>query len=255
MALEWPASTGDSPPLDSTHLVGVDEAGRGPVLGPLVVAALAVPSYDGDRRLRELAVRDSKRLQATRRERLAKELAVFPSRVVEVPAEDIDALRCNYSLNVIEARVFATAVLTLLGDLGEGVKATVYMDAADVSESTFERHFMGAVHGDPRAAGIVHVVCRHEADDCFPVVSAASIVAKSRREAAMGSIREELGEEVGSGYSSDRRTMEFLEKWISEKGNLPPHTRASWRPAQRLLERYGAGTVRLSDFDCVTEDE
>jgi ribonuclease HII len=92
------------------------------------------------------------------------------------------------------------------------------------------------------------VVSRHEADDLFPVVSAASILAKTRREEAVTRIREELGDDIGSGYPSDRTTIEFLEKWISEKGVLPPHTRRSWRTAQRLLDRHGGGVRRLDDY-------
>jgi ribonuclease HII len=247
MVVEWPRSTGDEPHADSTHLVGVDEAGRGPVLGPLVVAAIAVP-VEGEGALRELGVRDSKKLQAGRRDRLAGELAVLPHRVIEVPAEDVDALRSTASLNVVEARLFASAVLALVDDLGEGVRATAYLDAADASETTFERHFRTAMAEDPRAEAVVHVVSRHEADDLFPVVSAASILAKARREEAVARIRGELGEDIGSGYPSDGTTIAFLEKWITDKGVLPPHTRRSWRTAQRLLDRHGGGVRRLDDY-------
>jgi ribonuclease HII len=65
MVVERPRSPGDAPPEGTTHLVGVDEAGRGPVIGPLVVAAMAVPADGGERRLREMGVRDSKKLQAS----------------------------------------------------------------------------------------------------------------------------------------------------------------------------------------------
>jgi ribonuclease HII len=229
--------------------VGVDEAGRGPVVGPLVVAALAVPIEGGEDRLREMGVRDSKKLAAARRDRIARILDDdYVHQVIEVPSTDIDALRTTTSLNVIEARLFASAVLAVVERLGEGARVTAYLDAADTSETTFERYFRGSLSGSPAAASVIGVVSRHEADDAFPVVSGASVLAKARREEAVARIREELGEDIGSGYPSDSRTIAFLEKWIIEKGVLPPHTRASWKTAQRLLDRHGENVRRLDDF-------
>jgi ribonuclease HII len=218
-------------------------------MGPLVVTALAVPREGGEDRLRELGVRDSKKLQAARRDRLAGILVDdYVHQVIELPAEDIDALRSTASLNVIEARLFASAVLGVIAQLGEGAAVTAYLDAADSSEATFERYFMGSLAGAPGAEAVVGVVSRHEADDTFPVVSAASVVAKARREEAVARITEELGEDLGSGYPSDPKTIAFLEKWIMEKGVLPSHTRASWKTAQRLLDRHGSQVRRLDDF-------
>ena len=248
MVVEWPRSAGDAPPEGTTHLVGVDEAGRGPVIGPLVVAAMAVPADGGEARLREMGVRDSKKLRPARRESLAKDLVNYPSQVIEVPASDIDALRSTASLNVIEGRIFASAALGVIAQLGGTARVAVYLDAADTSEATFERYFRGAIAGTPGEASVVAVVSRHEADDIFPVVSAASVLAKTRREEAVARIKEELGEDFGSGYPADERTITFLEKWITEKGVLPPHTRESWRTAQRLVDRHGASVRRLDDF-------
>ena len=81
----------------------------------------------------------------------------------------------------------------------------------------------------------VDVVSQHNADELFPVVSAASILAKVRRDREMRAIEAEIGDTIGSGYSSDPDTITFLEKWIKKKGTLPPHTRTSWDTARRLL--------------------
>jgi len=248
MVKERHGSVDDAPPEGTTHLVGVDEAGRGPVIGPLVVAAMAVPASGGEGRLREMGVRDSKKLQPARRESIAKDLIKYPSQVIEVPASDVDALRSTASLNVIEGRLFASAVLGVIAKLEKTARVAVYLDAADSSETTFERYFRGAIAGMPGEAAVVAVVSRHEADDIFPVVSAASVLAKTRREDAVARIKEELGEDFGSGYPSDARTITFLEKWITDKGVLPPHTRESWRTAQRLVDRHGASARRLDDF-------
>ena len=89
-------------------ICGIDEAGRGPVLGPLVVCGVAVIS---DEELRAIGVKDSKKLSASRRSAIEPRIReVAKVEVVEVQAEEIDALRDSMTLNELEARVFATIV-------------------------------------------------------------------------------------------------------------------------------------------------
>ena len=201
-------------------ICGVDEAGRGPVLGPLVVAGVMVES---DVPLRHLNVRDSKKLSPERRELLAPEIEkVAKCEVVVVPATDIDVMRAQMSLNEFEAQLFARIVERLHPE-------TAYVDAVDVDEIEFKRDILKLVPFE------VEIVSQHEADDLFPVVSAASIVAKVRRDSEIRRIEAEIGESIGSGYPSDPVTIAFLEKWIKEKGSPPPHTRLTWDTTRRLL--------------------
>src|SRR5207253_5468086 len=88
--------------------------------------------------------------------------------------------------------------------------------------------------------------CQHNADELFPVVSAASILAKVCRDRQMRTIEDEIGMHIGSGYASDADTIAFLETWIRTHGSLPPHTRASWDTARRLLAE--ARNHKLADF-------
>ncbi|HKZ98956.1 MAG TPA: ribonuclease HII [Thermoplasmata archaeon] len=212
-------------------ICGIDEAGRGPVLGPLVVAGVAVES---DVALRALNVRDSKKLSPERREALAPEVEkASKSHVIVIPAKDIDVMRAEMSLNDFEARLFASVIEVLRPD-------TAYVDAVDVDEIEFKRAILRELSFD------VEVVSQHNADELFPVVSAASILAKVRRDAEVRAIESAFGEAIGSGYPSDPVTIAFLEKWIKEKGSLPPHTRASWDTARRLLSE--ARVRKLDDF-------
>ncbi len=212
-------------------ICGVDEAGRGPVLGPLVVAGVMV---DSDVPLRHLNVRDSKKLTPERRELLAPEIEKLARcEVVVVPAADIDVMRGQMSLNDFEAQLFARVVQVLHPE-------TAYVDAVDVDEIEFKRAILKLVPFE------VEIVSQHEADDLFPVVSAASIVAKVRRDTEMRTIGESLGVPVGSGYPSDPVTIAFLEKWIREKGSPPPHTRLTWDTTRRLLAE--AKNRKLDEF-------
>lgn len=212
-------------------ICGVDEAGRGPVLGPLVVAGVMV---DSDVPLRQMNVRDSKKLSPEKRELMAPQIErVSRYELVVVPAEDIDVMRASMSLNDFEARLFADIIAKLHPE-------TAYVDAVDVDEIEFKRALQKLLPFE------VEIVSQHEADDLFPVVSAASILAKVRRDAEMRKIEEEFGVPTGSGYPSDPYTIAFLEKWIKEKGACPPHTRTTWDTARRLLAE--SRTRKLDEF-------
>jgi len=212
-------------------ICGVDEAGRGPVIGPMVVAGVCVES---DVPLRQLNVRDSKKLSAERREILAPEIRkLCRLEVLVIAAEDIDASRVEMSLNDYEAQLFATIIARLKPEVA-------YVDSADVNEFDFRRSI---AHHLPFE---LEIVSKHGADDLFPVVSAASIIAKVTRDAEMRKIEDELGAKIGSGYSHDQETIAFLTKWLGEKGTLPPHTRTSWDTSKRLLSANA--TRKLDEF-------
>ena len=101
-------------PFPSQMICGVDEAGRGPVIGPLVVCGICVES---DKGLRRLKVRDSKKLTPARREELDPKIRKLARvEVVEVPAEQIDGLRERMSLNILEAKIFASIIDSLCPD-------------------------------------------------------------------------------------------------------------------------------------------
>ena len=204
---------------------GVDESGRGPVMGPLVVAAVMIES---DAPLRQLNVRDSKKLTPERREALAPEIErLCRHEVLVIPAGEIDAKRAEMTLNDFEAKLFAVVIGKLRPEVA-------YVDSADVDEFEFRRAILKELPYE------CEIVSKHQADDLFPVVSAASILAKVRRDREMRAIEAELHEPIGSGYSHDEETIAFLERWIRDRGSLPPHTRASWDTAKRLLAQAQA---------------
>ncbi|MFQ6129161.1 MAG: ribonuclease HII [Thermoplasmata archaeon] len=214
-----------------TRICGVDEAGRGPVMGPLIVAGVLVVD---DIHLREMQVRDSKKLSKKRREELSKEILVAAECDFQVvPAEDIDEMRKLMTINELEAKIFASILEKLRPDVA-------YLDSADTNCEAFESLVRKELDFD------LEIVCRHKADELFPVVSAASIIAKEKREEEVRRISRELGENIGSGYPADPITVEFMQRWISEKGDLPPNTRRSWETARRMLSE--SKMSKLSDY-------
>jgi len=213
-------------------ICGIDEVGRGPVLGPLVVCGVCVKS---DARLRRLGVKDSKKLTPRRREELDPEIRKLAKvELIEISAAQIDAMREVMTLNEIEAHAFSAIIERLEPDVA-------YVDAADTDEEKFAR----MLHADLDTK--IHITSRHKADTTYPVVSAASIVAKVRRDARIRQIEAEIGEPIGSGYASDPDTISFLKRWTAAHGTFPPHTRTSWETAQNIMTLKAVR--RLDEFE------
>jgi len=201
-------------------ICGVDEAGRGPVMGPLVVAAVMVRD---EQPLRELGVADSKLLTRRRREELDLQIRDLAEvEMVVVHAAEIDEFMGSNSLNLLEVKHFAVLIERLCPD-------KVFIDAADVVEERFGRRVQDLLTCRPL------MVCEHKADLTYPVVSAASIIAKVARDNIMDQIQESFGRPIGSGYAPDEVTIEFIRTWLKETGSLPPHVRASWKTAKDLI--------------------
>lgn len=203
-------------------LAGVDEAGRGPVLGPLVVAAVLIES---DAPLRELGVKDSKKLSPAKREALVPLIREACARVEVrvVHAEELNARMPKSNLNEIEVEAFAELLRALRP--GEAV-----LDACDVKADRFGRN-VGA-----RLDHACVIRAEHEADARHPVVAAASIVAKVERDRIMQEHCSEFGD-CGSGYSHDTRTQAWLAGWVAEHGSLPRIARAEWETSRRLVKK------------------
>ena len=215
-----------------TMLCGVDEAGRGPVLGPMVIAALAI---ENENPLKELGVKDSKKLTAAKREEILVRLRECCSiEIVIVTHDQIDSNSVRSNLNELEAEAFALAIGRLKAE-------HVFVDACDANERHFEEIVMRRLDYRP------NMTCCHKADDLYLVVGAASIAAKVTRDALVKGIADEIGENIGSGYASDPTTIAFLKKWIRENGDLPPYTRRTWATARDILKM--SRVRKLSDWD------
>ena len=218
------------------RIAGVDDAGRGAVIGPLVIAGVLIDDKDLPR-LTDMGVKDSKRLSPDKREYLAREikkLAVEWS-AVELSPEEIDKVvktgRKLHRLNRLEAQTMAKVIETLK-------PGVAYVDASDVLADRFGRHIAEELSFK------VKIVSEHKADEKYPIVSAASIIAKVERDSAVSRLRQRYGS-FGCGYPTDPKTLEFLEKWINEFGSYPDFVRKSWKPAKRLKREIASKQKRL----------
>ena len=208
-------------------LGGADDAGRGCVVGPLVIAGIS-SGRGGISALKDLGVRDSKLLSPRRREALYTEILKVADcvRSVRIRPGEIDRVvttgKKYRKLNYLEAVYFAR-VIDRLG------ASHVIVDASDSSPARFRSVIEDHLKSDCRVSAF------HKADRDFPVVSAASIVAKVERDSAVEKLREKHGD-FGSGYPSDPLTRTFFAERLRRGEPLPDYVRRSWKTWGRIQQ-------------------
>ena len=206
-------------------ICGIDEAGRGPVIGPMVVAGVWIDEKD-ERKLKEARIKDSKKLIKRRREILAEYIKKnFYYEIIVVEACHIDDLRKTMTMNQLEAYIFANIANKRKADI-------YYIDAVSNDEDEFEKMLSNLIKHDCK------IICEHGADAKYAVVSAASIIAKVERDKEIEKISKELESQLnmplGSGYPSDNKTINFIREWLKKFGEFPPYIRRSWKTIKNI---------------------
>ena len=203
------------------EILGIDEAGRGPVIGPLIVAGVVIPE-EKQNILDRMGVKDSKRLTPNRRKVLSRKLKnMFQYETVTITARDIDNLRAkDVNLNEIERMAMVKIIESL--DFDKAI-----LDSVDIKPERF-------VSDIKEVVGDKNIMAEHKADDNYLEVAAASIIAKVQRD----EIIEELNKDyrkigpLGSGYPSDPTTKNFLTNFTYDE--MPDCVRKSWATVQKM---------------------
>jgi ribonuclease HII len=209
---------------DGILMGGVDEAGRGSIVGPLVVAGIGIRESK-IALLYKMGIKDSKALNPKARARLFGEIMKVVDSVCihKIDPVEVDGSVSLRGLNRLEAKVMASVINTIGAD-------EAYVDCCDVNPQRY-REYMEC-----------HLTCKtklhsmHHADAINMVVSAASIIAKIIRDEEIQHIRSKYGS-IGSGYPSDERTMRFIRDWVAKNGSAPEFTRKSWKPLRLILDQ------------------
>ena len=216
-------------------IVGIDEAGRGPVIGPMVVCGVSV-SDKKHRKIKSMGLKDSKLLTPKKREEFAQkimEICEFELVVVE-PGRIDSRAQDETNLNGLEVECFSQILRALK-------PTTAYLDACDVNAERFGINVKKGLDFE------VEIVSRHNADRDYPIVSAASILAKVHRDSLIKEICDSVGENVGSGYSHDQVTIEFLKNYYKKNKCMPPFARKSWKTTTNIIN--DCLQARLFQFD------
>lgn len=202
-------------------IAGIDEAGRGPVLGPLIIA-IAYCKREKERQLNSFCKKDSKQLSPKQRNEILEELKkICKFEYIELSAEELNKRMKEQSLNDIEAEGMATLVKTV-------GKADVMIDLPDRYSWVFKDRM--------ERFGVNRFEAEHKADEKYPIVAAASILAKVMRDNVVEEIIKESGIDFGSGYPSDPKTRKVLrDKELSKK--LNKYIRKKWKTLDNVMQR------------------
>jgi ribonuclease HII len=215
-----------NPENNNLIICGIDEAGRGPVIGPMIICGVCFYKNQIEL-LKSIGVKDSKKLNSEKRKKLAviikqNALAV---KIVEISAAEIDQReQKKITLNRLEVLHMANIINELTPD-------EIFIDAADVNEERFKKSIQIFLNYKPKM-----LIARHKADIIYPIVSASSIIAKDIRDSVIEELKTEYGN-IGSGYPSDAKTIEFIRDWIIKRKETPPFVRKTWQTTKNILNR------------------
>lgn len=204
-------------------ICGIDEAGRGSLLGPIIVAGVCVTKKSISEMV-EKGIKDSKLLSPKKRQVLFGHVINLAESicVCRINIEDIDFHVLRNNLNLLEAEAMAITIRNMKSD-------KTYVDSCDVNPSRYQRTIKSFLKQNN-----TKLISMHHADRLNIVVSGASIIAKVIRDSEISKIRLKYGD-VGSGYPSDKKTIKFVKEWFRQKNEIPPFARKSWKPAKMIV--------------------
>ena len=202
-------------------ICGIDDAGRGSMIGPLVIAGVSIKKQNL-KYLRSIGVRDSKKLTPAMREILYKKILkiVDDYYVVKITPKTIDRSVSKHNLNHLEAKNMAKIVLKLKSNVS-------YVNSCDVDYKRFGREISSL-------SSNAKIKSYHHADSRFVTVAAASIIAKVSRDRAIHRLNKNFN--LGSGYPSDKKTILSVKKILSKKKS-ESFIRMSWKPVQKIVSK------------------
>ena len=191
------------------------------MLGPLVIAGVSL-QRSKIKKLSNMGIKDSKKLTPAARERLYKKIIEFADDyyVTRIYPKTIDRSVKKHQLNSLEAKYMAKVISKLQPNIS-------YVDSCDVNPKRYGKEI-------DKLAKKGKIRSYHHADSRFVIVSAASIVAKVNRDKAIAKLRKD--HDLGSGYPSDKKTINFVSDYISDKKQVPSFVRKSWKPVQNMLK-------------------
>jgi ribonuclease HII len=215
-------------------ILGIDDAGRGPVIGPMILAGCLIDEAT-EKEFKKLGIKDSKQLTPKRREFLAniiREKAETFEITITYPKEIDDELSKGINLNHVEA--IRTA--EIINKINKGFKRIkVIVDCPSVGIAKWTDLLKTKIEN----LSNLEILCEHKADQNHISVSAASILAKSAREKEMDALKKIYGDEIGSGYTSDPATIKFLEKNVikHEDSGIFRKSWETWRVAMDKMNQ------------------
>lgn len=205
-------------------VLGIDEAGRGSVIGPLVIAG-ALVDESSILRLKKIGVKDSKALTPKKREVLKKKILnlVKDFEIVKFTTKEIDKATKKGKLNLLEAKGMARIIKKLKPKI-------VYLGAPSINQNGFLMDLKKILKLK------LKIVAEKDAEKRFLIVSAASILAKVERDRTIREYQKDYGD-FGLGYPSEKKTINFLEDYYQKNKTFPKIVRKEWETIKRIKRK------------------
>ncbi|MEM7819746.1 MAG: ribonuclease HII [Candidatus Aenigmatarchaeota archaeon] len=199
-----------------TKILGIDEAGRGPVIGPLVLCGYLIDEKKVSE-LKNLGVKDSKLLTQKKRSILMPKLKKIADDLIllKISAKEIDKLREISNLNKLEIEKMQHMINLLEPD-------KVIIDTPELNTKKFHEKVYCKIKNKN-----IEIITENFADKKYYEVGAASIIAKVHRDIEIKKLHKKYGD-FGTGYTHDPRTIKFLKDWIKMNKEFPDFVRKSW---------------------------
>lgn len=196
----------------------------------MVIACVCIEEKD-EEKLKLIGVKDSKVLTPKKREELAKEIEKIAKDIVifRIPACKIFSYRKERKIKLDELEALKIAQII------EMVNAKkFYIDSlgnVNSKKGKFEENIRKNLKKE------VELIVENFADENYPVVSAASIIAKVERDKEIEELKRKVNFDFGVGYSHDERTIKFLEKIFLEYDEKPSFVRWHWDTVEKVAEK------------------
>jgi len=203
-------------------IAGIDEAGKGSVFGSLWIACYVIDDSC------DIQAGDSKKYSKKKRESMYHNLVeqAIEVQVYEITATELNTMHEN-GMTLIEMEQWAMAML--INSL-QSKPEKIYIDAADVNEQRFGFHISNSLNFQ------CNIISEHNADNIFPVVGAASIIAKVSRDNHIHELKQFYDAEIGSGYPSDKKTRNWLLEYYNRLNSFPKETRLFWNTVNKIIQ-------------------
>ena len=216
-------------------LIGIDDAGRGPVIGPMILAGIIINAED-EKIIKSWNAKDSKLLTPLQRKAIAEKIKPKFTHHIEIssPKEIDDSTNLNY----LEAIKTANIINHLTKDINE--KVNVIVDCPSVNIQAWSNDVQELLEKPKKTI----LSCEHKADANHPVVSAASILAKERREEEIYKLKQKFQVELGSGYPADPKTKKFIQENFDNK-KYTSIIRFSWNTIKKLFKTKNSSQKKL----------
>lgn len=223
--------------------LGIDDAGRGPVIGPMILAGVLVDE-ETEKEFKKLGIKDSKQILPNKREILSKAIkdkAIAFEITLTSPSEITERNKIGVNLNSLEAIKSAEIINKINSSSNRNQQISVYIDCPSPNIKAWQDYLESHIHSPSN----LKIHCEHKADVNHVSCSAASVIAKVTRDAEIEKIKEKIGVDFGSGYTSDPTTCKFLKENAQKykKEGIFRETWSTWKEACQVKKQ-----TKLKDF-------